>query len=595
MIAASASLWLGFAFVIVGGINVWLVLEAWSRVKAAGAGSRMLALHRVVGYLFIGLFGVMAYFMLARLRNTGADASPAITLHLALALILTPLLFIKVLIARYYRNQHGLLLPIGLTIFVLAFVLVAATAGPYLARRTQIERVSLDALHVPPMTIDLNQAGDLMQRRCSRCHNLDRVIGGRKDAPGWLATVTRMQKLPGAGISEADARMIVSYLASQNQPRGSGSEAKMEVARALVDQRCGRCHNLDRVYSTIQTREQWRATVNRMVGYAAGSAGALQPGEDQQIIDYLSATQTPEAANASRARADAASSDGRSLVAQKAGPKFAPAPGWRSDGKTVGFISFVFLAVVALVIRRPGARLKAPPLPESQAPALPGPRVPGGPLLLRLVRITPQTPDSKTLRFAVHGERKLDALPGQFLAFSFLFDGRKEIRCYSICSSPARAGYVEITPKRLNNGCVSVFLNERARVGMTVEAGGPFGQFYLSPSDGKKIVLLAAGSGITPMMGMLRYIDDLCLDIEATLLYCVRTANDIIFRYELDELQAHLRKFRYQILLSHADPDWPGDRGRINREFICKAVPECKERYSFFAGLPPSWKQRASS
>jgi hypothetical protein len=67
-------------------------------------------LHRIGGYLFIGLFCVMAYFMVARLRNGGGDTSPTVTAHLGLAMILSPLLFIKVLIARYYKNQHGLLI-----------------------------------------------------------------------------------------------------------------------------------------------------------------------------------------------------------------------------------------------------------------------------------------------------------------------------------------------------------------------------------------------------------------------------------------------------------------------------------------------------
>src|SRR6516225_3149253 len=106
MLTTSTSIALGAAFVLLGGTNVWLVLEAWSRVKAAKASSRMLALHRIGGYLFIALFCVMAYFMVARLRGGGADASPTVTIHLALAMILSPLLFIKVLIARYYRNQH---------------------------------------------------------------------------------------------------------------------------------------------------------------------------------------------------------------------------------------------------------------------------------------------------------------------------------------------------------------------------------------------------------------------------------------------------------------------------------------------------------
>jgi hypothetical protein len=61
-----------------------------------------------------------------------------------------------------------------------------------------------------------------------------------------------------------------------------------------VDQRCGRCHSLDRIYKTAETPEEWRATVARMVAYAVGSGNAFQSGEDEQIITYLSAAQRPK-------------------------------------------------------------------------------------------------------------------------------------------------------------------------------------------------------------------------------------------------------------------------------------------------------------
>ena len=594
MLTPSASIALGLAFVLLGGVNVWLVLESWSRVKAANASSRMLALHRIGGYLFIALFCVMTYFMVARLRAGGADSSATVTIHLGLAMILSPLLFIKVLIARYYKNQHNLLMPIGLTIFVLAFVLIASTAGPYLARVSKMEEVSIDPAHSAPVAIDMNQASDLMQRRCAKCHNLDRVVGARKDAQGWIATVNRMRAMPSAGISEADALSIVSYLASQTQPRASGVTPKMEVARALVDQRCGRCHSLDRVYKTVEPADQWREIVARMVEYAAGSAGALRQGEDQQIIEYLAATQTPEAAAQRKAQADAAASSGQSLIAEKAPSPAAPvAPVSQYDRKTIGFISLICLAAVGLVIRRPRTGREVVRVAPTTKPAAPSKpvaaalaRPANSPFVLQLVQITPQTPDSKTLRFAVRGDRKLDAVPGQFLTFSFLFDGKKETRCYSICSSTARSGYVEITPKRMTNGCVSVFLNDQASIGMTVEATGPFGQFCLDPGH-KRIVLLAAGSGITPMIGMLRTVDDLCLDTQATLLYCVRTSSDIMFRQELDELQTRSKNFRYHVLLSQPDPEWRGAHGHIHRDFISEAVPELTSPVFFLCGPPP--------
>jgi glycine betaine catabolism B len=519
---------------------------------------------------------------------------------MALAMILAPLLFIKVLVARFYRNQHNLLMPIGLTIFVLSFVLIASTAGPYLARPSRIERVSINpavnpVVRTKPVAIDMNQASDLMQKRCSKCHNLDRVVGARKDAHGWMRTVERMRAMPGADISDTDGQMIVSYLVSQIPAQESGSAAKMEVARALVDQRCVRCHSLDRVYKTVQTPEKWRETVNRMVQYASGSAGALQPGEDEQIIAYLSATQTPEAANLKKAQVDAASSSGRSLIAQKVNLPAPSAPrSSRFDGKSIGLISFVFLGAAALVIRRPRSR----PVPAAQpsAAAKPTPATAArpkiSPFVLQLVRITQQTPDAKTLRFAVKGGRILGAKPGQFLTFSFLFDGRKESRCYSICSSPARTGYIEITPKRLTHGCVSSFLNDHAAIGMTVEATGPFGQFCFNQAEDKKIVLIAAGSGITPMMGMLSFIDDLSLDTEVTLLYCVRSENDIIFRKELQDLQGRVRNFRYHVLLSKPSLEWTGDRGHLDRNFIQKAVPNLKDELFFVCG-PPSFTETA--
>ena len=97
-------------------------------------------------------------------------------------------------------------------------------------------------------------------------------------------------------------------------PKGSQAAASLEVARAVVDQRCGRCHSLDRVYKTAETPAEWRATVNRMVAYAEGSGGAFQAGEDEQIISYLSATQTPDAVNRRKAQAADASSSRRSMV-----------------------------------------------------------------------------------------------------------------------------------------------------------------------------------------------------------------------------------------------------------------------------------------
>jgi ferredoxin-NADP reductase len=587
MLNNSASIWLGIAFVLVGALNVWLILQASARVRETKAGTRLIAAHRVGGYLFIALFCVMGYFMVARLGDVGG-ASSATMIHMTLAMVLSPLLFVKVLIARYYKSYYSFLMPIGLAIFVLSFVLIGITAGPSLAHHASMQTVSLETAD-RPAAIDVNVAAATMEKRCSKCHNLDRIVGSRKDERGWLATVSRMRSLPGSGISEEDSRIIVLYLASQMSPKGTVATANLEVARALVDQRCGRCHSLDRVYKTAQTPEKWRATVTRMVDFAEGSGNAFHPGEDEQIIAYLSATQTPEAVNRRKAQVAAASSAGLSMVpAKSAAVPNQPLPHNKYDYKMIGFISLVCLGTLTLIVRRP---IRTPlanaksDTPTGVVRATIPP--PDGPLVMRLASIIPQTADAKTLRFTTPAGRKLNARPGQFLTFSFLFDGKKVVRSYSICSSAARSGYVEITPKRVSQGCVSVFLNDRASVGMTVEANGPFGRFCFDESKHHKVVLVAAGSGVTPMMAMLRYIDDLCLETTVTLLYCVRTSSDIMFHGELKELRARLKNFRYHLLLSQPHTEWSGPRGRVSREFIESTLTDLESQDFFICGPPP--------
>jgi ferredoxin-NADP reductase/mono/diheme cytochrome c family protein len=583
MLNRSLSLELGLAFVLIGAINVWLILQASASVRDGQASRRLVSAHRVGGYLFIALYCILGYFMFARLGDS-ADA-PATIIHITLAMVLSPLLFVKVLVARYYKNYYSVLMPLGLTIFVASFVLIGMTAGPSLVYRARLQTVSLETINLPPAAIDLEMASKTMERRCSKCHNLDRIAGARKDARGWLATVNRMKALPDSGIPEQDARIIVPYLASQMAPTGSLAAMTLEVGRALVDQKCGRCHTLDRVYKTTQTSGQWSATVTRMAAMAERSTNAFQPAEVQQIVSYLSATQTPEAATQRRSRTAA--------IEPAAAPQISKQEqaGTAEPYGMLGFLGIVCTGGLTLIIRRPGKIIPRPGKPLT-ARAEPAPHrntipAPATPLILKLASVTPQTHDARTLRFTVSDAGKLNARPGQFLTFSFLFDGKKVGRSYSICSSAARSGYVEITPKRVSEGCVSVFLNERATLGMTVEANGPYGQFFFDENKHRNIVLIAGGSGITPMMAMLRYIDDLCLETDVTLLYCVRRSDEIIFQSELDDLHKRLRNFHFHVLLSQPDAGSAGWRGRINREFIEANVEVSTTPDFFICGPAP--------
>src|SRR5579864_2059220 len=206
------------------------------------------------------------------------------------------------------------------------------------------------------------------------------------------------------------------------------------------------------------------------------------------------------------------------------------------------------------------------------------------PMRLRLSQIEQQTHDTKTLRFQILGERRFCGKPGQFLTFQWTIDGQQVRRSYTVSSSPVHENYVEITPKRMVNGCVSVFLNERAKPGLAVEASGPYGQFYFDETLHKSIVLIAAGSGITPMISMLCYIDDLELATPVTLLYCVRTGADIIFENELSRLTRSLPNFKCELCLSKPDPTWKGRSGRLTEEFVAQSVTDLDSPTFFLCG-----------
>jgi len=206
------------------------------------------------------------------------------------------------------------------------------------------------------------------------------------------------------------------------------------------------------------------------------------------------------------------------------------------------------------------------------------------PMHLLLSQTEQQTHDTKTLRFQVLDERLLRARPGQFLTFQWRIEGQRITRSYTISSSPVHENHVEITPKRMENGCVSIFLNERAMPGLAVDASGPYGRFYFDETLHKSIVLIAAGSGITPMISMLRYINDLELATPVTLLYCVRTGADIIFENELVRLSRSLPNFKYEVFLSRPDPTWKGRSGRLTEGFVSEKVTDLASHTFFLCG-----------
>src|SRR5579863_2497170 len=117
----------GVAFVALAATNVVVMLEATQSWRSGAARARLIAVHRMGGYLFVILLCIMAYIMSQRLAGLGITGHlpTHLVLHIVLVLVLVPLLLLKILIVRRYKQNHSSLKAIGIVIFVISFVLVA--------------------------------------------------------------------------------------------------------------------------------------------------------------------------------------------------------------------------------------------------------------------------------------------------------------------------------------------------------------------------------------------------------------------------------------------------------------------------------------
>src|SRR5712675_3602640 len=110
---AIVSVSLGLVFAGIATLNVITILESSRSGQAPRTRARAIALHRAGGYLFIGLFALMVWFMSKRLIGPPEGISADAAVHIDLAILLAPLLFVKVVIARRYKRYHSILLLFG--------------------------------------------------------------------------------------------------------------------------------------------------------------------------------------------------------------------------------------------------------------------------------------------------------------------------------------------------------------------------------------------------------------------------------------------------------------------------------------------------
>jgi ferredoxin-NADP reductase len=172
-------------------------------------------------------------------------------------------------------------------------------------------------------------------------------------------------------------------------------------------------------------------------------------------------------------------------------------------------------------------------------------------------------------------------------------DGYQAQRSYSIASPPAESS-LALTVERIDDGEVSPYLTDEARPGDEFELRGPIGGYFVwDGSDGRPLLLVAGGSGLVPLMAMLRHHRACASSVEARLLLSARTADDVLYR---DELQALPAPVNAHITLTRGNvpPGWTGFTGRISREMLATVGPAASERPAVYVCGPTSFVEEAA-
>jgi len=197
--------------------------------------------------------------------------------------------------------------------------------------------------------------------------------------------------------------------------------------------------------------------------------------------------------------------------------------------------------------------------------------------------IRPETPRVKT--FTLRLPQWTPHLPGQHYTLRLTApDGYQAERSYSIASPPEQTGEIELTVEAVDDGEVSGYLFEGVGVGDQLEVRGPIGGYFVwrGMPDARPLLLLAGGSGVVPLMAMLRHRQRAKLRNPTVLLFSIRTPEEAIYQEELKSMAAADDTFTLLLDYTRQAPaGWTGYHRRIDKALLAEvmgqfaASPEC--------------------
>ena len=215
---------------------------------------------------------------------------------------------------------------------------------------------------------------------------------------------------------------------------------------------------------------------------------------------------------------------------------------------------------------------------------------------LAVVRdIVTETPRVKSIVLHVAGWP--GHLPGQHVDIRLTAeDGYQAQRSYSI-ASPAENELLTLTVERVPDGEVSTYLVDELRRGVQFQVRGPIGGYFVwTAAVGGPLYVIGGGSGIVPLMAMLRHRERQKAPVTTLLLYSSRSLEDVIYRGELDAMSVNDGKLKVVHTLTRMQPDgWTGRRGRIDKKLLAEISPPPSSNPRTFLCGPTSFVEYISS
>ncbi len=187
---------------------------------------------------------------------------------------------------------------------------------------------------------------------------------------------------------------------------------------------------------------------------------------------------------------------------------------------------------------------------------------------IRVKNIKDLTPQVKCLSLEILSPQEgITYQPGQYIQLEvpkYKHSKEPEYRAFSMASNPEDHSQIELFVGRVTKGIVSTYIHDYLQLGQEVLVRGPFGDFYFRDSD-RDILLIATGTGLAPILSILRHIRFEKIPRKTTLFFGTRTQEDLYCVDELREMEKQLMEFAYIPTLSREpeDSSWEGERGRV--------------------------------